>query len=206
MVKKTIETISLDGGSLCLDFINTINDRFVVDPLDYLGSGQDLVKWAYRLKITENDTHKKLLKYIDIHPQAASEFLQQAKSIRELIYKIFLSISHNNEIQKEHLVTFNKIIPDYFSKLQIEVKDGSTIESWDYKQEDLHRILAPVLKDAYTLLLEGNRDRIRECPKCGWLFFDKSKNGRRRWCSMQTCGSNVKSLEYYRRKKQENRS
>ena len=44
MVKKNIETINLDGGSLCLDFINTINDRFVSDPLDYLGNAQDLVE------------------------------------------------------------------------------------------------------------------------------------------------------------------
>jgi len=50
---------------------------------------------------------------------------------------------------------------------------------------------------------EGNQCGVnfKECPNCGWLFFDKSKNGRRKWCSMQTCGSNVKALEWYHRQK-----
>ncbi|MGH2486180.1 MAG: CGNR zinc finger domain-containing protein [Ktedonobacterales bacterium] len=29
---------------------------------------------------------------------------------------------------------------------------------------------------------------MRECPgpRCGWLFLDTSKNGARRWCSMES--------------------
>ena len=35
--------------------------------------------------------------------------------------------------------------------------------------------------------------RLRICPRCGWLFHDSSKGGRRRWCSMSTCGNREKA-------------
>ena len=205
MVKKTIETITFDGGSVCLDFINTINDRFVSDPLDYLGNAQDLVEWAYRQKLV-NNRYKKLFAYAEKHPQIAAEFLKKAKNIRNLLYDLFLYVSHATEIKKEHLSEFNKILPEYFSKLKLEMKEGISTESWNYKLDDLNIILAYILKDAYTLLLEAKLERIGECPECGWLFIDKTKNGSRRWCNMQNCGSRAKSLEYYRRNKRKSNS
>jgi predicted RNA-binding Zn ribbon-like protein len=51
--------------------------------------------------------------------------------------------------------------------------------------------------------LSDKLERVKECPNCGWLFLDTTKNGKRRWCSMEDCGSNVKALEYYYRKKKE---
>lgn len=43
--------------------------------------------------------------------------------------------------------------------------------------------------------------RIKMCPgtDCGWLFIDESRNGRRRWCSMETCGNRAKAARHYRR-------
>jgi predicted RNA-binding Zn ribbon-like protein len=36
---------------------------------------------------------------------------------------------------------------------------------------------------------------------CGWLFYDSSKNGSRRWCSMEGCGSSIKNRRQYARRK-----
>nr|WP_245414476.1 CGNR zinc finger domain-containing protein [Mycoplana dimorpha] len=30
----------------------------------------------------------------------------------------------------------------------------------------------------------------------GWLFFDQSRNGRRRWCSDKKCGSNARVRKF----------
>ncbi|MEM9223702.1 MAG: CGNR zinc finger domain-containing protein [Pseudomonadota bacterium] len=41
--------------------------------------------------------------------------------------------------------------------------------------------------------------RLRMCPghDCGWLFVDESRNGRRRWCTMATCGNREKARRHY---------
>ena len=43
--------------------------------------------------------------------------------------------------------------------------------------------------------------RVGRCPgrHCGWLFYDRS--GRRRWCSMASCGSREKMRRLYARQK-----
>jgi predicted RNA-binding Zn ribbon-like protein len=47
---------------------------------------------------------------------------------------------------------------------------------------------------AAELLLADDVDRWRICPSaaCGWMFVDATKNGRRRWCEMATCGTRAK--------------
>ena len=47
---------------------------------------------------------------------------------------------------------------------------------------------------AVRLFTEGDFHRIRECGghACGWLFYDRSKNNRRRWCEMEVCGNRAK--------------
>ncbi|MEL6311405.1 MAG: CGNR zinc finger domain-containing protein [Pseudomonadota bacterium] len=43
--------------------------------------------------------------------------------------------------------------------------------------------------------------RLKTCPgvDCGWMFVDETKNGRRRWCSMETCGNRAKAARHYAR-------
>ncbi|MFF5109664.1 CGNR zinc finger domain-containing protein [Streptosporangium sp. NPDC000509] len=59
-------------------------------------------------------------------------------------------------------------------------------------------LLREVAVSAVELLTHGPLDRLGECPSCCWLFLDVSKNRRRRWCSMATCGSRDKSRRYTR--------
>lgn len=60
-------------------------------------------------------------------------------------------------------------------------------------------VTAPFAADAVRLLQLGPLNRVGECPSCGWLFLDTSKNHRRTWCSMSTCGARSKAQRHYRR-------
>ncbi|WP_097320756.1 CGNR zinc finger domain-containing protein [Paractinoplanes atraurantiacus] len=48
--------------------------------------------------------------------------------------------------------------------------------------------------EGYLLLLERDPGRIRKCanPECRLRFYDVSKAGARRWCSMAACGNRAK--------------
>jgi predicted RNA-binding Zn ribbon-like protein len=50
---------------------------------------------------------------------------------------------------------------------------------------------------AVELLTRGDLSRLRACPPalggCGWLFLDHSRNGTRRWCAMDDCGTRAKA-------------
>jgi predicted RNA-binding Zn ribbon-like protein len=56
----------------------------------------------------------------------------------------------------------------------------------------------------YLELLTAAPDRIRGCAHetCVLHFFDTSRNGTRRWCSMATCGNRAKASRHYARSKE----
>jgi predicted RNA-binding Zn ribbon-like protein len=62
------------------------------------------------------------------------------------------------------------------------------------------------VQSAIALLTTDDLSRVHQCPganDCGWLFYDISKNGSRRWCSMEGCGSRVKMRQQYKKKRGE---
>ncbi len=55
----------------------------------------------------------------------------------------------------------------------------------------------------FLYLLEQQGDRVKRCAgeACVLYFLDTSRNGTRRWCSMETCGARAKSARHYARTK-----
>ena len=61
----------------------------------------------------------------------------------------------------------------------------------------LGRILA-VVHDSMT---DGTWWRFKACPRdvCHWAFYDRSRNGSGKWCSMSVCGNRTNTKAYRRR-------
>ena len=59
-----------------------------------------------------------------------------------------------------------------------------------------------LVAENYLDLLERAPDRIRRCehPQCVLWYFDTSRAGTRRWCSMSICGNRSKATRHYRRR------
>lgn len=59
----------------------------------------------------------------------------------------------------------------------------------------------------FTAAVNETLQRMRPCADCQWVFYDASKNNKRRWCSMvaspgvRGCGSLAKARTYRRKKK-----
>jgi predicted RNA-binding Zn ribbon-like protein len=77
---------------------------------------------------------------------------------------------------------------------EIKMRFGSYIWVWDPRRDIAAAILGPITLSALTLLMEKDLLRTKRCAgqECGWLFFDTTKNNRRRWCEMRVCGNRAK--------------
>lgn len=55
----------------------------------------------------------------------------------------------------------------------------------------------------YLRLLAERPERIRSCSNPEYIlhFYDVSKNGTRRWCSMAGCGNRAEAQRHYARQK-----
>lgn len=61
-------------------------------------------------------------------------------------------------------------------------------------------LLAIIALSASAIVVERREaERVKMCPgnDCGWLFIDETRNARRRWCSMDTCGNRAKAARHY---------
>lgn len=69
------------------------------------------------------------------------------------------------------------------------------------RRVDALAALLPVARSAATALIDDDPSRLRRCahPDCQLYFYDTSRNGSRRWCSMATCGNRVKVGAYHAR-------
>ena len=62
------------------------------------------------------------------------------------------------------------------------------------------RPLWPIAVAAVDLLRSDRLARLKLCGNCSWLFLDRSRNGSRRWCSMDECGVHTKMRRYRARR------
>lgn len=58
----------------------------------------------------------------------------------------------------------------------------------------LGEVLAAIVRAGY----DGSWQRLKICSSdsCRYVYYDRSKNSSRRWCSMEVCGNRHKTKEY----------
>lgn len=202
MVKNSeIAGLALDGGRLCLDFVNSVHDRKSEPLRDYLLTILDLIAWGERAGMLQQTQAGEFEAAVRADRMEGDLFFEGAIAFREVLYRIFNGIIRQEAADKNDLLHYNTVLRDYLCLLKIEPVAGGFKRKWDLNRGDLRWLLGPTVMDAYELLLSDKLIRLKECPNCGWLFQDTTKNGKRRWCSMQACGSNVKALKWYHRNK-----
>jgi predicted RNA-binding Zn ribbon-like protein len=61
--------------------------------------------------------------------------------------------------------------------------------------------VATLLGILHEAQLTGHWSRMKGCRRCGYAFFDRSKNRSAAWCAMSICGNRTKNRAYYRRRR-----
>jgi predicted RNA-binding Zn ribbon-like protein len=202
MVKNTkISTMRLDGGALCLDFINTVHNRKEMPLSDYLLSPLDFLAWSEKTGLIDEKSGKLMEQAFRVGLPESISVLAEAIALRELLFRIFHAVAGGKTAKSNDLAQFNQLLARYFPLLILASKQGKYVEEWNIPKSSHQFLLACITKEAYSLLLFGNLQRVKECSNCGWIFLDTTKNGKRKWCSMESCGSNVKALKWYYRQK-----
>ncbi len=199
---RTIETLELDGGALCLNFVNSVRSRFENPLFEFIVTPEDWLLWIRRVQLYDEVAEQDLREYCnENHGKAISE-LRRIIKVRELLYRIFRDIAQKEQPLNEDIRVFNKECSFAFRYLNIEINEK--LESsvrWSYERSDLLGTLLPLTKSAYELLISDSTVRIKECSNCGWLYLDQSKNNSRIWCNMKTCGNTMKIKKYYEKNK-----
>jgi predicted RNA-binding Zn ribbon-like protein len=194
MYDPTPETIPLRGGRLALDFANTVDwwdEATPAEPerTDVLTSPDNLAGWGRRLDL--------------VGPRAAAGDrgeLARARAARDAIYRTFAAVAEGRQPAPGDLALISAQHAEAAAAGILRPTEAGFRLDWP--RSDPRRPRFAAVADAVALLGDSAElARVGRCPgrHCGWLFYDRS--GRRRWCSMASCGSREKMRRLYARKK-----
>ena len=197
-MQKTIETIPLDGGRTCFDFINTVHSWKPEKKSDFLKDYRDFLAWCRRLSVP---VPSNILRSGELKKRNSAAALIKIIKVRDVLYNAFSSLAQNSSPDQHIEATYNKYLTTALASIRLQFQPGKvSITNVPYK-DLLISPLFHVLKSSYDVLTLDDISRIKQCPGCGWIFYDSTKNNRRQWCNPLTCGSMDKSKRYYWRKK-----
>jgi predicted RNA-binding Zn ribbon-like protein len=198
------QDLSLQGGNLSLDFVNTVDWedwRTGPQPVEYLQRYSDLLLWGRHVGILTEQQSGRLAHVAEEEPKEAELTLQKALLLRDAPSRIFTAATQDLATQSSDLDLVNQDLSRAMAHARIIPDSAGYL--WDWPEDDgsLDRVLWPVLRAAAELLVSPDLRRVRVCegPYCGWLFLDATKNHSRRWCSMSSCGNRAKARRHYRR-------
>lgn len=191
------------GGHSALDFTNTVNNRASGHPRELLTDYPHLAQWTEEAGAVTQKTADRLLRLAAETPGHAQSVLRQAIQLREAIYDIFSAIAERRGVPSTALTLLNTAVQHASEHARIAHANRRFAWEWILPESSLDSMLWPVARAAADLLISDDLAYVRQCASetCAWLFVDKTKNHRRRWCEMKTCGNRDKARRYYQRKK-----
>lgn len=193
-------TFPLLGERLWIDLVNTE----LVDAgtrVDLLRGFDELVDWYVGAGVlTAAEARAVRRRHAD--GVAAPAAHRQAIELRGLLRAMAEGLAAGRGAVAPRIVeAINALLPDAAS-------DRRLVRAGDRYQLRVRRIvdtpaqlLAVVAESAATTLADDDLTRLRACqnPGCLLFFYDTTKNGGRRWCSMAVCGNRAKVAAHYRR-------
>lgn len=138
-------------------------------------------------------------------PAVDEDELEAARALRLAVHRVFSALALERAPGAADLECLARVHEQAVAAGRLaRADDGAWRLRWP--RSGAERVRYAVAVDAMALLGDPARlARVHRCPgpACGWLFLDTS--GRRRWCSMSTCGSRVKMRRLYERRRQAER-
>src|ERR1700674_992219 len=195
------DVIVVPRPDLSLDLANTVAWRGSA-PAESLHSFRDVLGWLASARALPARAVTELRKWSDARPVDRGIVFSETIEIRETLYRLLHSAASKSAPAGEDLRRLNSALREAPPRANLDRADKSF--GWRIEvKPTVAGILAPVLWSGADILAGPDCGRVRECAnhKCLWLFFDESKNGTRRWCSMQACGYRAKAHRHYLRQK-----
>jgi predicted RNA-binding Zn ribbon-like protein len=189
------------GNQLSLDFLNT---RPVVDgaPVELLPDCASLARWLKAACLISAREGKRLEKSWSAQP-AFVGMLREIRAFRERLRQAVLQMEAGATLSAAFIAKVNELLSAHPYTDELVQTDSGLARRKRFEPQRPLDLFAPVMDSVATLLTTPDKSRLRKCGSCVLHFYDTSKKGTRRWCSMNLCGNRLKVAAYTRRKRAE---
>lgn len=169
-------------GHPVLEFLATLARRRD-EPKERLEAPSDLRRWLEVSGLAAN-------------ARCDAKLLSEARELREAIFLLLDAARRGTRVAPETRELINRWAREPTRVPQINAARRVT----QIGPAPARAALTHLAVAAIELATGPELDRIRNCadPGCSLMFIDRSRPGRRRWCSMERCGNRAKTARYRR--------
>ncbi|GAA2794305.1 CGNR zinc finger domain-containing protein [Kribbella solani] len=170
------------GAHPVLDFVNTRSEwtSRASARTEWLTSYEAFLIWNAYVGLQSSALTDRLIEQAD--PVEAARSLRTTLDFRSDLYDVLTGAAGNA------FEPVARLVEKASGRLRLVRSDNKI--TWELP-EDVVLPLHHLAVLAGELLTGASREYVRTCPSCGWLFLNP--RGRRRWCSMATCGNRAKA-------------
>jgi predicted RNA-binding Zn ribbon-like protein len=173
------------GERLWLDFVNC---EYGIRRFDALRDFETLVRWLESAIVLDAERAAGIRRRAQQQPAGASAALVDARRVRSALRAL-----------AERGPTSERVLGRSAGTRRVDLRpDGTFIRSFVPVGDAFAGLVIPIVESAADALILGELSRVRRCAdsRCQRVFFDNTKNGRRRWCDMATCGNRAKAARH----------
>jgi predicted RNA-binding Zn ribbon-like protein len=182
-----------------LDFLNT-RPVLTQGATELLPNFHALERWFIAAGIVSSIRAKRLLQSWRNSTEAAA-FLEELLAFRERLREAVVRMEGGSAPSDEFIREMNARLLQHPSTTVLRKREERIVREPLFDPQRLADLWTPLLDGAAVLVSESETHRLRQCEACVVHFFDTSKKGSRRWCSMTICGNKLKVAAYQRRKR-----
>jgi predicted RNA-binding Zn ribbon-like protein len=187
------------GNLLSLDFLNT---RPVMDgkAVELLPDCAALARWLKAAGLVPAREANRLERVWSAEPTFAA-MLHDLLEFRERLRQATFQMEAGAAPSPAFIAKVNELLSTHPHIDQVIQTDSGPGRGKRFAPQTPLDVFAPVVDSVASLLTLTDKSRLRKCGNCVLHFFDTSKKGTRRWCSMNLCGNRSKVAAYARRKR-----
>jgi predicted RNA-binding Zn ribbon-like protein len=184
------------GEHPAIDFVNTI----VIasgDLVDLLCSWSDLVDWLSRTGLSASPS-------LDLPASRRGEALKKVVELRQVWKDMVAQIIAGKKVSDDFLRLLNTLLAEeiFHETLHRNGKKGFSLVHSASRLDGAKLALALLARQIALFLAEANLSYLHRCANtasCVLYFYDTTKNHRRQWCSVASCGNRHKVAQFRKR-------
>ena len=194
-MRASAGSAKLIAGRLALDFANLM-------PVAHDLSWKEFVEFLVDSKVVGEERGMRLESLEGSEPGAVDAVLLKILRLRECVRAIFSAVEEGREFPKAWVAPINEVLRITEGHDELVAREGRWRLEFIGRESGLEWLLAAIARSAAELIVEGQNAPVKRCANsgCRLFFYDDSRTGRRRWCSMAVCGNRHKVAAFLKRK------
>jgi predicted RNA-binding Zn ribbon-like protein len=162
---------------------------------EWLKGYDELLVWSGHVGLLDSDDISRLQRAARRDPAGSVGALAATRKFRRHLYAAVTNPSDRA------LVRLSPVLREAGAHAAVRRDDAGGIRWHIHRDVGLRLPLLATAHAAGEFLTSDDVPLVRACPgdDCGWLFIDR--RGRRKWCSMSSCGNRAKVAAHARRQR-----